>query len=98
MKYVVIYPHTSEARASIWAKLVEWSKRPDFQEKGISAHHFKVVRDWPPKEVLHSFPLNLQIEEVIIENDTITTTRKLIIDIVEIFEQEKPVEQLIANA
>jgi hypothetical protein len=97
----VIYPNTQESRNSIFGKLVEWSKKIDLETQGISANHFKVVKGWPPKEVLENFPLNLQIEEIIIENDKITTIRKLVVD-AEIIEnstveeiQQKETSQII---
>ncbi len=88
MKFVIIYPNTKEAKDGIFSKLVEWSKKIDLENKGINANHFKIVKDWPPKEVLIGFPLNLQVEEITIENDILTSVRKLVIDVEVAIESE----------
>lgn len=89
MQFVVVYPNNPEAKAAIFGRLVEWSKKVDLEKREITANHFKVVKDWPPKEVLHTFPLGLQIEEVKIENDQIISLRKLVVDVEAGIEQEK---------
>ena len=97
MQFVVVYPNTVEARTAIFGKLVEWSKRVDLEKKGISANHFKIVKDWPPQEVLKDFPLNLQVEEVIIKDDQVISIRKFVVDsevVVELLEK-KP-EEIVA--
>lgn len=96
MRFVVIYPNTKEARDAIFGKLIEWSKRVDLENKGISANHFKIVKDWPPKEVLENFPLNLQVEEVEINDDKLFSTRKLVLDI-EIAVQEEKKEIIVVE-
>lgn len=80
MKFVVIYPNTDEAKNAIFAKLVEWSKKVDFEKQGIQANHFKVVKNWPSQNELINFPLNLQVEEVEIKDEKILSIRKLVID------------------
>lgn len=92
MKFVVIYPNTVEAKTAIFGKLVEWSKKVDLEKNGINANHFKIVKDWPTKEVLNEFPLNLQVEEVCLIDDKVLSIRKFVNDVESEIVTEKVIE------
>ena len=81
MRCTIIYPNVKEARDSIFAQLIGWSKQVDLTKQEINAAHFKIVKDFPPVEALATFPTNLQAEEVIIIDDKIHSIRKFVVDV-----------------
>jgi hypothetical protein len=92
MRLTIIYPNTLESRTAIFSKIPEWSKKADLT-KGINAAHFKIIQGWPSFNELQGFPLSLQVEEIELENDTITSLRKLVndVEIISNIQEEKPV-------
>lgn len=92
MKFVVVYPNNPKDRDAIFSNLVAWSKRVDLENKGINAHRFKILKDWPPIEVSNTLPLELQVEEVELIDDKLRTIRKLVNDAELITEQPKEIE------
>jgi hypothetical protein len=89
-KFTIIYPYNDEARNAIFGKLVFWSKSVDLENQGINGGTFKIVKNWPTQNILKDLPMNVQVEEVLLENDKIISLRRLTIDAEIVPNKKKP--------
>ena len=89
-KFTIIYPCNDEARNAIFGKLVFWSKSVDLENQGINGGNFKIVKDWPTQNILKDLPINVQVEEVLLENDKIISLRQLTVDVEIIPNKQEP--------
>jgi hypothetical protein len=78
-KLTVIY--NLNIRESVLGHIVNLSKKLDIFNKNINTNQFRIVDSWPSQDFLNSLPLDLQVEEIDLNNDSIVSVRKLIVDV-----------------